>query len=121
VKVPLVAFHVPNFMSIALPIPPRVSPVDSLKSEGMSPKPTRPFGGKFNFENMSFMVLHTLLTYVVPPRTTDTAGDTAEADFVTRFLGAAEAGEEYASSTKMRRESNKVPAVLAAIIVGVGE
>lgn len=40
------AFHVPNFIAMALPIPPMVSPVDSVKFDGINPKATKPFEKK---------------------------------------------------------------------------
>lgn len=44
---PLPAFQVLGFKVIALPIPPRVSPVDSLKSEGIRPNATKPCYGDY--------------------------------------------------------------------------
>jgi hypothetical protein len=39
----LFALKEPGWMAIALPMPPIVSPVDSLASLGMRPNPTRPY------------------------------------------------------------------------------
>lgn len=36
-------FHVPRFIAIAEPTPPNVSPLESLNTAGMKPKPTIPF------------------------------------------------------------------------------
>lgn len=73
--VPLFA-QLPGLMAIALPIPPRVSPVDSLKFDGIRPKAANPYERRWLGTTSRYGVgtrpkkkkkaRHTLLTYVSP-------------------------------------------------------
>lgn len=42
---PLLSLNVPRFNAMALPKPPIVSPVESLKLDGINPNPTIPWRG----------------------------------------------------------------------------
>ena len=79
------ALHVPYLIAIALPIPPSVSPVDSRKSEGITPRPTRP-----------------LFTYVAPFSVTDTSED--DADFAGVVPALEDGVGEHLASVSSDRE-----------------
>lgn len=93
----------PRFSAMALPMPPSVSPVDSVKLDGMSPNATRPYSINEGFaKHMGTMWVHTLFTNVCPLSTTEWANDGSGSARRTEAAEAAVCHADSAARTRRR-------------------